>query len=265
MAALTSSAIAPLRVRAAAPAAGRRKVCICCRVAGLPLARDADAHATLRPPPAQTVSVRAAMPKQMESARLAVAGAATALLLSAQPAFAGNMCAGNPTGACQLALRRVGRSAAAAAGCALARSLLSSKANSQTVSSSETRSPRTPALRSLRAGRHLHRGEEAHRCEHLRRVRRCEQCVPSRGVLKDPTPLRTAVSPLVPARAPRSRQHVAATALAPARPFCARPRTHRRAAVLRLPVPLRILTPLVPQSPSARSSSSSAARRACAW
>jgi hypothetical protein len=95
MAALTSSAIAPLRVplsfRAGPLSKPARKVCKCCRVAGLPLARDADAHATLRPPPAQTVSVRAAMPKQMESARLALAGAAASLLLSAQPAFAGNM------------------------------------------------------------------------------------------------------------------------------------------------------------------------------
>ena len=44
--------------------------------------------------------MRAAMPKQAESARVALAGAAAALMLSAaQPAFAGNLCAANPTGA----------------------------------------------------------------------------------------------------------------------------------------------------------------------
>ena len=63
------------------------------------------------------------MPKQMESARLALAGAAmSAVLLAAPPAFAGNMCAANPTGACPCACDASGAAqrrswAAAAAQC----------------------------------------------------------------------------------------------------------------------------------------------------
>ena len=61
---------------------------------------------------AQTVTVRAALPKPVEAARLAMVGATAGLMLSAaQPAFAGNLCVGNPTGACAARVRRALRRA----------------------------------------------------------------------------------------------------------------------------------------------------------
>ena len=105
MAALTSSAVAPLRVRASAPT-GRK---VRTRPAQACDARCGSRTAALTPaapvrvlaPQTQAVSVRAALPKVAESARLALAGAAAVLVLSTaavQPAMA-NSCGSMPTGA----------------------------------------------------------------------------------------------------------------------------------------------------------------------
>ena len=244
MAALTSSAVAPLRVRQNSPAAGR-KVRIHCRVAG----RPQRAVLTRAPPcarrPAQTVSVRAAMPKQMESASLALCGAAAALVLSAQPAFAGNMCAGNPTGACQRATQSGGRSAARQRGARCRGTAL------PRVSPTSISWPK--------------------RAHHARP--RCAACV--QGVtfteIKKPTAANTADASSAVSGA-FQRRIVNRRKRAPAHPHFPPRCTRIRASppVLRPPrtlwaAVLRILMSLATQLRLAPSSSSSAARRASAW
>jgi hypothetical protein len=105
MAALTNSTVAPLRVRSASAPTGRkvrarpasawaRAVCFTYSPVLTRAAPRAAAFAQT-----QAVSIRAALPKVAESARLALAGAAAVIVLAvAQPAMA-NSCGSMPTGA----------------------------------------------------------------------------------------------------------------------------------------------------------------------
>jgi hypothetical protein len=101
---MTSSAVAPLRAQAAPTRRSKVRstpahpeVHVLCNASGAVLMR------AITPPVApimKTVSVRAALPKTAESARLALTAAVAVLVLTtSQPAMA-NSCGSMPTGAC---------------------------------------------------------------------------------------------------------------------------------------------------------------------
>ena len=179
MAALTSSAIAPLRVRAAAPAAGRKvRLLPCCR-GSRPRAR------------ALALTAAPLCRRRRHTGRVRPRGHAQAA--GVRPPGAGRRCYVRHAGGCParvrrqhvrrqphrcvpLRMRRVWGGAAAPFWGRLGGNAPVLLPQRNVVSLGPTPGLTPPCARSVRAGRHLHRGGQAHRRRRRRRLQRGQRC-----------------------------------------------------------------------------------------